>query len=111
MTLGELLTQYRDDGREGPKPRPSKYNAALYWLSRFSSDTTRAPHHRACATEALASYVTRVSLSQATQVWLRDLCGHRGRYYHTHPWGPGHRASMLDLAGLLIGVDPMGEGT
>jgi hypothetical protein len=84
MTLGELLTPVPRRRPRRPRPRPSKYSAAIYWLSRFSADTTRAPHHRACATEALASYVTRVSLSQATQVWLRDLCAHRSRTYKTH---------------------------
>ena len=112
MNLGELLLKYPDSGREGPRPRyaTSKYASAILWLLRFSTDTARAPHDRACATEILAAYETRVSLSQASQVWLNKLVNHRSRTFLTHPWGPGHRGSMLDLAGLLIGVDPTHGG-
>ncbi len=111
MTLGELLLKYPDSGREGPRPRraTARYASAILWLLQFSTDSSRNPHDRACATEILAAYETRVSLSQASQVWLSELTKHRSRTFKTHPWGPGHRASMLDLAGLLIGVDPTGE--
>ncbi len=102
-TLGELITSYGAPTREGPRVEGhERIVTGILWLTRLSADSDRDPIDRACATELVAAYVTGAHLSSAAREWVSELMEHRGRWYHRHPWGPGHRASIDQLLTLLL---------
>lgn len=103
-TVESLLTRFGAATREGPRPQQNPHCAfvGLLWLSALATDPARCPIDRACATEIVSAYATKQPLSAAASEWASELIAHRGRWYHTHPWGPGHRAAIVAIVGDLL---------
>lgn len=103
-TVDSLLSRYGDSTREGPRPPRDQHTAfvGLLWLSALATDPASCPIDRACATDIVAAYATKQPLSTAASEWASELIAHRGRWYHTHPWGPGHRAAIMAIVGELL---------
>ena len=103
-TVDALLTRFGASTREGPRPPRDPHSAfvGLLWLSALATDADRCPIDRACATEIISAYTNKQPLSTAASEWASELIAHRGRWYHTHPWGPGHRAAIVAIVGELL---------
>jgi hypothetical protein len=101
-TVAELIRTYGAPTREGPRVEGhERIVCAILWLVRMSADVGRDTIDRACATEIVAAYATGARLSDAAVEWASELLSHRGRWFHTHPWGPGHRAAIDQLITVL----------